>query len=66
MLMDKFDVEGDPMFHSISITMKEDTNRATFLEPKNDLCMAILEDIERWFAQKFEHSDDPMAYRDNE
>jgi hypothetical protein len=27
--------------------------------------MANLEDIEGWLAQKFEHSDDPTAYRNN-
>jgi hypothetical protein len=66
MIMDEFDVEGDTIFHSIEIKIKEDTNIAIFLEPNNDLCMAILEDIEGWLAQKFEHSDDPTAYRDNE
>jgi hypothetical protein len=57
--MNEVDVEGDPIFHSIERTMKDDTNRALFLEPNNDLCMEILEDIEGWLAQKFEHSDDP-------
>jgi hypothetical protein len=63
MIMDEVDVEGDPILHSIKRTMKEDTNREIFLEPNNDLCMAILEDIEGWLAQKFEHSDDPTTYR---
>jgi hypothetical protein len=66
MLMDEVDVEGDPVFHSIKITMKEDTNRAIFLEHNTDLCMTILENIEGWLAQKFEHSDDPTVHRDNE
>jgi hypothetical protein len=66
MLMDEAGVEGDPIFHSIERTMKEDTNKAIFLEPNNDLCMAILEDIEGWLARKFEHSDNPKAYRYNE
>jgi hypothetical protein len=46
--------------------MKDETNRAPFLELNNDLCMAILEDIEGWLAQNFEHSYDPTAYRNNE
>jgi hypothetical protein len=66
MLMDEVGVEGDTIFHSIRSTMKADTNRALFLKPNNDLCMAILEGIEGWLAQKFEHSDDPTAYRDND
>jgi hypothetical protein len=66
MLMDEVDVEGDPIFHSIERTMKAAMNRALFLEPSNDLCMVMLEDIEGWLAQKFEHSDAPTAYRDNE
>jgi hypothetical protein len=65
MLMEEVDVGGDPIFHSIERTAKEDMNRALFLEPNNDLCMAILEDIEGWLAQKFEHSDEPNAYHDN-
>jgi hypothetical protein len=66
MLIDEVDVEGDPIFQSIERAMKADTNRALFLEPNNGLCMAILEDIEGWLAQKFEHSEDPTAYRNNE
>jgi hypothetical protein len=65
-LMDEVDVEWDPIFHSIEKTMRADTNIALLLETNNDLCMAILEDIEGWLAQKFKHSDDPTAYRDNE
>jgi hypothetical protein len=64
--MDEVDVERGPIFHSIERTMKADMNRALLLEPTNDICMEILEDTEGWLAQKFEHSDDPMAYRDNE
>jgi hypothetical protein len=37
MLMDEVDVEGEPIFHAIERTMKDDTNRAIFLEPNNDL-----------------------------
>jgi hypothetical protein len=66
MLMDEVDVEGDPIFHSIERRMKHDTNRALFLESKNDLCMSILDDIEGWMSQQLEHSDDPMTHRENE
>jgi hypothetical protein len=64
--MDEVDVEGGGVFHSIERIMKADMNRALFLEPNNDLCMTILEDIEGWLAQNFEHSDDPTVYRENE
>jgi hypothetical protein len=30
------------------------------------ICMAILEDIEGWLAQKNEQYDDPKAYHENE
>jgi hypothetical protein len=50
MMMDEVDVEGDTIFHSIERTLNEDTNRAIFLEPNNDLCIAILEDIQGWLA----------------
>jgi hypothetical protein len=53
MIMDEFDVEGEPIFYAIESTMKDDTNRAIFLEPKIKLFMAILEDIEGWLAQKW-------------
>jgi hypothetical protein len=46
--------------------MKNDTNRALFLEANNDLCMTILDDIEIWMAQKIEHYGDPKAYSENE
>jgi hypothetical protein len=45
MLMDKVDVEGEPIFHAIERTTKNDTNRALFLEPNNDHCMTILDDL---------------------
>jgi hypothetical protein len=50
MLMDEVDVDGDPICHSIERTMKEDMNRAIFLEPNNDVCMDILEDMEGWLS----------------
>jgi hypothetical protein len=63
MLMDEVDVEGEgePICHAIERKMKDDTNRAIFLEPNN-----ILEDIESWLAQNFEHADDTQTYRENE
>jgi hypothetical protein len=48
MLMDEVDVEVETIFHTIERTMKNYTNRALFLEPNNDLCMAILDDIKSW------------------
>jgi hypothetical protein len=65
MLMDEVDVEGEPIFHTIERTMKNDTNRALFLDSNNYFCMTILDDIEDWMVQKFEHSDDPTDYREN-
>jgi hypothetical protein len=50
MIMDKIDVEGELIFHAIERTMKDDTNRAIFLDPNDDLCMAILENIAGWLA----------------
>jgi hypothetical protein len=66
MLMDDVDVEGEPIFHSIERTMKNNTNRALFLEPNNDLFMTILDHLESWMSKKFEYSDDPKASRENE
>jgi hypothetical protein len=66
MLMDEVDVEGEPIFHDIERTMKNDTNRALFLDSNTDLCITILDDIEGWMAHKFEHSDDPPDYGENE
>jgi hypothetical protein len=43
--------------------MKEDTDRVLFTEPNQDLCQLILEDIDTWMANTFEHSDDPTAYQ---
>jgi hypothetical protein len=63
LLMDEVDVEGEPIFHSVELMMKDDTNRVLFTEPNQDLCSSILNDIERWMANKCEHSDDPTAYR---
>jgi hypothetical protein len=65
-LMDEDDVEGEPVFHAIERTMKNDTNRALFLDSNNYLCMKILNDIEDWMAHKLEHSNDPKNYRENE
>jgi hypothetical protein len=48
MLMDEVDVEGEPIFHVIERTMKNKTDRAPFLEPNNNLCMTILDDLEIW------------------
>jgi hypothetical protein len=39
---------------------------ALFLDSNNNLCITILNDIEDWMAQKFEHSSEPTAYRENE
>jgi hypothetical protein len=63
LIMDEVDVEGEPIFHSVERTMKDDTNRVLFTEPNQDLCSFILNDIETWMAYKFEHSDYPTAYR---
>jgi hypothetical protein len=35
MLMDEVDVEGEPIFHAIERTMKNDNNRALLLELNN-------------------------------
>jgi hypothetical protein len=43
--------------------MKDDTNRVLFTEPNQDLCRFIIDYIDTWMANKFEHSDDPTAYR---
>jgi hypothetical protein len=61
--MDEVDVEGEPIFKSVERTMKDDTNRVLFTEPNQDICRFILNDIETWMANKFEHFDDPTAYR---
>jgi hypothetical protein len=66
LMMDEVYIEGDPMIHAIERTMKNDTNRALFLESNTDLCMAILDEIEGCMAQNIEHSDDPTAYCENE
>jgi hypothetical protein len=60
--MDEVDVEGEPIFHSIERTMKYNTSRVLFTEPNQDLCSFILNDIETWMANKFEHSEYPTAY----
>jgi hypothetical protein len=65
LLMDEVDVEGEPISQSVERTMKDDTNRVLFTEPKQDLCRFILDDINTWMANKFEHSDDPTAYRED-
>jgi hypothetical protein len=36
------------------------------LEPNNDLCMTIIDNLERWMSKKKEHSDDPKPYHENE
>jgi hypothetical protein len=64
LLMDKFDVEGEPLFQAIEHTMKEDTDQALFTESNQEICEHILDDIEIWMKQKFEHADDPKAYRE--
>jgi hypothetical protein len=51
MLMDEVDVEGDPIFDAIERTMNNDTNWALFLEPNNDLCMTILDDLKSWMSK---------------
>jgi hypothetical protein len=63
-LMDEVDVEGEPIFKSVERTMKDDMDRVLFTEPDQDLCKHILKDIETCMAKKFEHSDDPTAYRE--
>jgi hypothetical protein len=65
-LMDEVDVEGDPNFQAIECTMTKDMDRTIFTEPNQDLCKHILDDIETWMEHKFEHSDDPKAYHEND
>jgi hypothetical protein len=63
LLMEELDVEGEPIFQSVERTMKDNTYRVLFTEPNQELCQHILEDIGTWIANRFEHSDDPTAYR---
>jgi predicted ABC-type exoprotein transport system permease subunit len=61
--MDEVDVEGEPIFQSVERTMKDDTDRVLFIQPNQDLCQFILEDIDTWMATKFEHYDDSTECR---
>jgi hypothetical protein len=66
LLMDEVDVEGEPILQPIEHTTKDDTDHALFTEPNQNICKHILDDIETWIKHKFEHSDDPKAYREND
>jgi hypothetical protein len=66
LLTDEVDVEGEPLFQTIGCTMTNDTDRALFMEPTQDICKHILDDIETWMEHKFEHSDEPKTYRKND
>jgi hypothetical protein len=44
--MDEIDVEGEPIFHYVEQTMKDDTKLVLFTEPNQDLCSFIMNDIE--------------------
>jgi hypothetical protein len=66
LLMDEVDLEGEPLFQVIARTMKDDTDRALFMEPNQDTCKRILDNIETWIEHKFEHSDEPKAYCKND
>jgi hypothetical protein len=63
LLLEKLDVEGYPLIHSIEQMMHQYTNHALFLGYNLAICMEILNALDIWLSRRFGEVDNTQAFR---